>query len=89
MKEKSYAKLNIALNVTNKSKPSNFHDLDMLNICIDLYQGGKSMNEKKEETNQSQPIIVNNNVTPEKKVVCDMCGYANPEHTAICKIHSQ
>ena len=37
MKEKSYAKLNIALNVTNKSKPSNFHDLDMLNICINLY----------------------------------------------------
>ena len=37
MKEKSYAKLNIALNVTNKAKPSKFHDLDMLNICIDLY----------------------------------------------------
>lgn len=21
----------------------------------------------------------------EKKIVCEVCGYANPQHTAICK----
>lgn len=46
------------------------------------------MKDKKEEVNQNQPIIVSNNQQPIKKVVCDMCGYANPEHTAICKMCS-
>ncbi len=44
----------------------------------------KSMNEKKEESTLNKQIVVANAVPPEKKVVCDMCGYANPENTAIC-----
>ena len=42
------------------------------------------MNEKKEESTLNKQIVVANAVPPEKKVVCDMCGYANPENTAIC-----
>ena len=36
MKKYNYAKINLALNVTNKNKPSSYHDLDMINFCIDL-----------------------------------------------------
>lgn len=32
----SYAKINLALNVVNKTKPSNLHTLDMINFCISL-----------------------------------------------------
>lgn len=36
MQKNSYAKLNLALNVLNKSKPQKLHDLDMINISISL-----------------------------------------------------
>lgn len=36
MKRCNYAKINLALNVTNKNKPNNFHDLDMINFCVNL-----------------------------------------------------
>ncbi len=36
MKKYNYAKINIALNIVNKSKPQNLHDLDMVNITIQL-----------------------------------------------------
>lgn len=34
---KSYAKINLSLNVLNKSKPTNLHTLDMVNCSINLY----------------------------------------------------
>ena len=37
MIRRSYAKINLALNVLNKNKPSSLHDLDMFNVCISLY----------------------------------------------------
>lgn len=33
---KSYAKINLSLNVLNKSKPKEMHNLDMINVCINL-----------------------------------------------------
>ena len=36
MKKYNYAKINLALNVTNKNKPSYFHDLDMINFCVNI-----------------------------------------------------
>jgi hypothetical protein len=46
------------------------------------------MEEKKKDTKEQQPIILPYGVKEEKKVVCDLCGYANPEHTAICQMCS-
>ncbi len=46
------------------------------------------MKEKTEETNTTQTVIMPCKVDKEKKVVCEVCGYANPEHTAICKMCS-
>ena len=37
MIRRSYAKINLALNVLNKNKPTNLHDLDMFNVCISLH----------------------------------------------------
>ena len=34
---KSYAKINLSLNVLNKNKPTNLHTLDMVNCSINLY----------------------------------------------------
>jgi len=34
---KSYAKINLALNVLNKTKPDSYHELDMLNVSISLF----------------------------------------------------
>ena len=36
MKKCNYAKINLSLNVTNKNKPKDFHDLDMINFTINL-----------------------------------------------------
>ena len=36
MKKYNYAKINLSLNVTNKNKPKDFHDLDMINFVINL-----------------------------------------------------
>lgn len=36
MKKYNFAKINLSLNVTNKSKPKDFHDLDMINFVINL-----------------------------------------------------
>ena len=36
MVKNSYAKINLALNVLNKTKPSKLHNLEMINILIDL-----------------------------------------------------
>lgn len=69
MKKNSYAKLNIALNVTNRHKPKDFHDLDMLNVIIDL----KDQIDIKFIKNDKNEIIIkcNNNLVPtdEKNLV--------------------
>ena len=58
MKEKSFAKLNLSLNVTNKAKPEKFHSLEMINICVNLYDiiDIKFINNHKKEIN----IVTNN-----------------------------
>ncbi len=43
------------------------------------------MKEKNEEVKKEPQIILPYKVEEEKKIVCEVCGYANPEHTAICK----
>ena len=45
---------------------------------------------KKEQASQQSPtpaqtILVSSATEKEQKVICDVCGYANPENTAICK----
>lgn len=35
--KKCYAKINLALNVLNKNKPDGLHDLDMINMSVNLY----------------------------------------------------
>ena len=36
MKKNNYAKINLALNVIDNKKPSNYHELDMINVTISL-----------------------------------------------------
>lgn len=43
------------------------------------------MKETKEEKGQQTQIFVPIKEQEPKKIVCDVCGYANPDHTAICK----
>ena len=40
------------------------------------------------ETRQAAIPIVQCENTNDKKIVCPVCGHANPEHTAICKMCS-
>ena len=37
MKRNSYAKINLSLDVLNKSKPKDYHELDMINLLVDLH----------------------------------------------------
>ena len=62
MKRCNYAKINLALNVTNKNKPNNFHDLDMINFCVNL----KDTVTIKflEDSNDKIDIICNNSAVP-------------------------
>ena len=62
MKKKSYAKINLALNVTNKTKPSWMHDLDMINLTLSLYDevGLKIIKNKNNQIN----ITCNNPSVP-------------------------
>ncbi|MBR5192724.1 MAG: hypothetical protein IKW33_04905 [Clostridia bacterium] len=46
------------------------------------------MLDKKEDAPQKQTVVLTSAEKPEKKIVCDMCGYANPEYTSICKMCS-
>ena len=42
--------------------------------------------EKDTSTEVLQPqIVAPTNVIAPKKWICDVCGYANPEYTALCK----
>lgn len=62
MKSYNYAKINLALNVTNKNKPNNFHDLDMINFCVNLKD---SVSIKfLEDSNDKITIICNNPLVP-------------------------
>ena len=36
MRKCNYAKINLSLNVLNKNKPTSFHELDMINFCVNL-----------------------------------------------------
>ncbi len=47
MRKNSYAKINLALNVTNRAKPQQFHDLDMINFTIQLKDEIKATFKKK------------------------------------------
>ena len=42
------------------------------------------MKEEKEEQ-KVVPAILPYKVEDSKKIVCEVCGYANPEYTAICR----
>ena len=43
-------------------------------------------NIKIDRDNKTQEkIIIPYKVENQKMIVCEMCGYANPEYTAICK----
>lgn len=57
MKKNSYAKLNLVLNVTNKTKPTNLHDLDMINVIISLKDTIKIIFLK----DQNEQIIIESN----------------------------
>ena len=54
------------------------------------------MNKKEEKEMQSssevevkQPIVIPYSVAnKEKKIVCPVCGHANPEYTALCEMCS-
>lgn len=46
------------------------------------------MEQKREEKNPTQTLVLANSQQTPKKVVCDMCGYANSEYTSICKMCS-
>ena len=44
--------------------------------------------EKEEKTNVSgtaTPVYVPITQEKEKKIICDVCGHANPEYTALCE----
>ncbi|MBR2613984.1 MAG: hypothetical protein IKC71_00100 [Clostridia bacterium] len=43
----------------------------------------KTKNEK--DSVEQQQIIVPYGIEKKKMIICDVCGYANPEYTAICK----
>lgn len=43
------------------------------------------MKEKKEEQQKEVSTILPYRIEEPKKIVCEVCGYANPEYTAICK----
>lgn len=59
MKRDSYAKINLALNVINNSKPKEYHDLDMVNFTITLKDTIKLTINTKEESNDI--VIASNN----------------------------
>ena len=58
MLRKSYAKINLALNVTNKNKPDKMHSLDMVNFTISLYD---KISIRFIENKKSSTIITCNN----------------------------
>ena len=58
MKKNSYAKLNLALNVTNKQKPKDLHELDMVNLTLSLKD---TVNIKFLEEESNKTIICCNN----------------------------
>ena len=58
MKKNSYAKLNLALNVTNKQKPKGLHELDMVNLTLSLKD---TVNIKFLEEESNKTIICCNN----------------------------
>ena len=39
-------------------------------------------------TSEEKIIVVTHEKTKQIMLICDVCGYANPEHTAICKMCS-
>ena len=41
--------------------------------------------EKEVSTENLQPQIVVPTNVEQKKWICEVCGYANPEYTALCK----
>ena len=43
----------------------------------------KTKNEK--SILEQQQIIIPYGIEKKKMIVCDVCGHANPEYTAICK----
>ena len=43
------------------------------------------MKEEKEEAKKEEQLIIPYKVEETKKIVCEVCGYANPDYTAICK----
>lgn len=38
-----------------------------------------------EATPAIQPVVVPYPAAPEEKVICDVCGHANPKYTAQCR----
>ena len=59
MRKDSYAKINLALNVINNSKPKEYHDLDMVNFTISLKDTIWMSINTKEPSNKT--VITSNN----------------------------
>ena len=72
MKKCNYAKINLALNVTNKSKPSSYHDLDMINFCINI--------------KDSVSIKFLNDSTDKINVSCNKKDVPIDENNLVCKV---
>ena len=62
MTGKSFAKVNLALNVLNKAKPKELHDLDMINVSVSLFDTIKI--DVLDDENDNINISCNNNKVP-------------------------
>ena len=72
MRKNNYAKINLALNVANKNKPSSFHDLDMINFCVNL--------------KDSVSIKFINDSFDKISVFCNKNGVPTDENNIVCKV---
>ena len=90
MRRDSYAKINLALNVINNSKPKESHDLDMVNFTITLKDTIKLTINTKEEANDI--VITSNNEkipTGKENLVYQVVEKFKKEKNLsfLCKIH--
>ena len=45
----------------------------------------KKTTQSTDEVEIKQPVVIPYSVEKGKKIVCPVCGHANPEHTALCE----
>ena len=45
-------------------------------------------NKRQEAAVEKQPVVIPYQINKEEKIVCPVCGHANEEYAAICKMCS-